>query len=91
MKILFIPWDEFLEALKKQNPATLELWLRRWHFTNEGVILAGVKISTPSNAANIAGRKSIYPSEPSADMFTTGRRVTAGRTATAGANPVAGK
>jgi len=43
MKTLFIPWQEFLEALKKQHPSSLETWLRRWHFTDQGVILAEVK------------------------------------------------
>jgi len=44
---LFIRWHEFLEALKKQNPSTLEIWLRRWHFTNEGVILAEANRNAP--------------------------------------------
>jgi hypothetical protein len=56
MKIVLIPWREFLEALKKQNPATLELWLRRWHFTNEGVILPDVERTIPSSAPDIARR-----------------------------------
>ena len=33
-----------LDALKKQQPAMLELWLRRWLFTNEGVILADPRV-----------------------------------------------
>jgi len=40
MDIPLIPWNVFLDALKKQQPGTLELWLRRWLFTNEGVIVA---------------------------------------------------
>jgi len=40
MDISVIPWHVFLDALKKQQPTTIELWLRRWLFTNEGVILA---------------------------------------------------
>jgi len=37
MTFSLIPWFVFLDALKKQSPATLEVWLRRWLFTNEGV------------------------------------------------------
>jgi hypothetical protein len=59
MKLLFIPWREFLEALKKQNPATLDSWLRRWHFTNEGVIVPDVERKIPSSASNIAPRLDI--------------------------------
>ena len=40
MDIPLFPWNVFLDALKKQQPGTLELWLRRWLFTNEGVIVA---------------------------------------------------
>ena len=40
MNISIIPWHEFLDALRKQQPAQIHLWLRRWLFTNEGVILA---------------------------------------------------
>ena len=40
MDIPLISWNVFLDALKKQQPSTLELWLRRWLFTNEGVIVA---------------------------------------------------
>jgi hypothetical protein len=44
MNISIIPWHVFLDALKKQQPGTLELWLRRWLFTNEGVILADQRV-----------------------------------------------
>lgn len=40
MDISVIPWHVFLDALRKQQSTTVELWLRRWLFTNEGVILA---------------------------------------------------
>ena len=40
MNISVIPWQVFLDALLKQQPGTLEIWLRRWLFTNEGVIMA---------------------------------------------------
>ena len=43
MEFSLIPWRVFLEALTKQRPGTLEVWLRRWLFTNEGVIVAVAK------------------------------------------------
>jgi hypothetical protein len=46
MDIPLIPWNVFLDALKKQQPGTLELWLRRWLFTNEGVIVADQQVLT---------------------------------------------
>jgi hypothetical protein len=45
MEFTLIPWQAFLEALKKQKPTTRETWLRRWLFTDEGVIIA-----TPGNS-----------------------------------------
>ena len=39
MEFPVIPWKVFLDALQHQQPGTLELWLRRWLFTNEGVIM----------------------------------------------------
>lgn len=56
MKMFLIPWHEFLEALRKQHPATLEAWLRLWHFANEGVILPEVNKSAPKSVrANSPG------------------------------------
>ncbi len=46
MKISVIPWHVFIDALLKQQPGTLEVWLRRWLFTNEGVIMADERIAT---------------------------------------------
>ena len=46
MDIPLIPWNVFLDTLKKQQPGTLELWLRRWLFTNEGVIVADQQVLT---------------------------------------------
>lgn len=40
MKIAVIPWHVFFAALEQQQPNTLEAWLRRWLFTNEGVIVS---------------------------------------------------
>ena len=43
MRSSMIPWQIFLDALTKQNPAAVETWLRRWLFTNDGVLLAPAK------------------------------------------------
>ena len=40
MEISVIPWRVFFDTLRKQQSSTIELWLRRWLFTNEGAILA---------------------------------------------------
>lgn len=54
MDINLIPWQSFLETLKKQNPGTLESWLRRWLFTNEGVIQADSRVMTLYEERSIA-------------------------------------
>jgi len=55
MELTLIPWQAFLEALKKQKPATRETWLRRWLFTDEGVIIATPeKYSAPSQSPSAA-------------------------------------
>lgn len=46
MNFALIPWQVFLDALQKQQPNDLEGWLRRWLFTNEGVLLAHQQIGT---------------------------------------------
>jgi hypothetical protein len=46
MDISIIPWTEFLDALRKQQPSQVQLWLRRWLFTNDGVILADHQIAS---------------------------------------------
>lgn len=48
MEMPVIPWNVFLDALKKQQPGTLELWLRRWLFTNEGVVAADQRMLNPN-------------------------------------------
>ncbi len=40
MKISVIPWHVFIDALKKQQPAVLEFWLKRWLFANDGVFIS---------------------------------------------------
>ena len=55
MQLSLIPWRMFLDALKKQNPSTTETWLRRWLFTDEGVIIATPeKYSAPSQSPSTA-------------------------------------
>ena len=55
MEFTLIPWQAFLEALKKQKPTTRETWLRRWLFTDEGVIIATPeKFSSPSQSPSAA-------------------------------------
>lgn len=39
MEFPIIPWKVFLDALEHQQTNTLEPWLRRWWFTDEGVIM----------------------------------------------------
>jgi len=48
MNFSVIPWTDFLNALKQQQPSQLHFWLRRWMFTNEGVIL------TDQNSAGVS-------------------------------------
>jgi hypothetical protein len=43
MKRSLIPWHVFREAIAGQEPATLESWLDRWGFTDNGVILIGAQ------------------------------------------------
>ena len=45
MEFPVIPWKVFLDALQHQQPTNLELWLRRWLFTNEGVIMDDRKLA----------------------------------------------
>ncbi|MDP2601928.1 MAG: hypothetical protein Q8S00_04970 [Deltaproteobacteria bacterium] len=55
MEFTLIPWQAFLDALKKQKPTTRETWLRRWLFTDEGVIIAMLeKYSAPSHSRSAA-------------------------------------
>ena len=44
METSFIHWQEFLDVLRERNPPQLQLWLRRWLFTDEGVILADHRV-----------------------------------------------
>jgi hypothetical protein len=40
MKQSIIPWPEFLAAVRRQRPVQLQLWLRRWQFSDRGALLA---------------------------------------------------
>jgi len=57
MNISVIPWRAFLDALLRQQPQTLEPWLRRWLFTNEGVIMATEELLR-TDTLKTAGRAS---------------------------------
>ncbi|HEX2933480.1 MAG TPA: hypothetical protein VHV54_27370 [Candidatus Binatia bacterium] len=57
-----VPWQVFFDALKKQNPGTLELWLCRWLFTNEGVIEADPRFVMLYSKFHIADFKAATPS-----------------------------
>ena len=46
MELSIIPWQVFLDALHKQQSGTVELWLRSWLFSNEGVMLADESFAT---------------------------------------------
>jgi hypothetical protein len=46
MKASLIPWQEFLATLKKQNPGSVEPWLRHWLFADEGVMEADPEFVT---------------------------------------------
>jgi len=55
MEFTLIPWQAFLDALKKQKTTTRETWLRRWLFTDEGVIIATPeRYSAPSQSRSAA-------------------------------------
>ena len=40
MKKSIVPWNEFLDALGKQQPDTMQFWLRRWQFSDGGAVPA---------------------------------------------------
>lgn len=53
MRSSLIPWHVFLYAVKEQPPSAMETWLRRWLFTNDGVIIAHPK---DESARSLAAR-----------------------------------
>jgi hypothetical protein len=61
MNTSLIPWKEFLDTLKQQSPATLELWLRSWLFANEGVIEADPKLAAVCANFHIADSRNKAP------------------------------
>lgn len=73
MKRPVIPWSEFLAALGQQHPAQLQLWLRRWQFSDGGALLAErnggfhfpilrwLPGCTPESPANSSGAESCEP------------------------------
>ena len=50
MLTTLIPWQVFFEELQKQNSQTVQPWLVRWAFTNDGAALVHGRVkdgSTP--------------------------------------------
>jgi hypothetical protein len=43
MKKSLIPWHVFLAAIAGEEPGTIESWLDRWGFTDDGVVLIGME------------------------------------------------
>jgi hypothetical protein len=41
MAILTIPWDVFLKTINRGKSESVEEWLSRWVFTNDGAALIG--------------------------------------------------
>jgi len=39
MSATLIPWQVFFEELQKQNSQTIQTWLVRWAFANDGAAL----------------------------------------------------
>lgn len=68
MNTSLIPWKEFLDALKQQSPATLELWLRSWRFANEGVIEADPKFAALCADVPIADSRNRAPVRPASAL-----------------------
>jgi hypothetical protein len=50
MRRSLIPWHIFRDALESQNGESLQDWLERWGFTNDGVVLISVDIRSESQA-----------------------------------------
>jgi hypothetical protein len=46
MQLSIIPGEVFIETLHEQQSGTVELWLRSWLFSNEGVMLADESFAT---------------------------------------------
>ena len=46
MELSIIPCQVFIKTLHKQQSGTVELWLRSWLFSNEGVMLADESFAT---------------------------------------------
>jgi len=69
MNTPLVSWQVFFDDLKKQHPGTLELWLSRWLFTNDGVIEADPRFLM------------LYSKFHIADLKAAGQPIGAGRAA----------
>jgi hypothetical protein len=71
MKSSLIPWHVFLDATKEQPPSLMENWLRRWLFTNDGVVMAHSKSLSENNLPLSTAEASDQPqSSPWATLKT---------------------
>ena len=50
MRTSIIPWHVFREALEWQESGSVENWLERWGFTNDGVVLINGEMRAESRA-----------------------------------------
>ena len=57
MELSIIPWQVFIETLHKQQSGTVELWLRSWLFSNEGVMLADESCATTDYSSVLGAYK----------------------------------
>ncbi len=65
MKTSLIPWHVFLDATKEQPPSLMENWLRRWLFTNDGVVIAHSQGASESAIAFLTADAEEKPQRPS--------------------------
>ena len=68
MKTSLIPWQEFLDALKRQKSGTFELWPFCWLFTNEGVIETDPKFVTAYSKFHIADFRAAESAGPESTL-----------------------
>jgi len=47
MKKAIIPWHVFQEGIETLNPNALNIWLERWRFMDDGVVLFEASLPAP--------------------------------------------
>lgn len=72
MQIARIPWQIFFDALADQSHSSLEGWLSRWRFSNEGVYAADRK--SGFRHEHRAGDDSIHVSKEVTSSQSKGQR-----------------